>query len=168
MHKSYFRDGDPSGFCDGIGRGSLKNTLSRTIRKLNSTYRFVDEQGSPFTIGFNIPYWQSYAKNRAELIAHYASLNMKSGVVAIFGYEYWNGRNNSDRRYAHWTVISKMANDCVYTFDSDGEAKRIPLGKIRVDDFRNYPHRSRPFNFESKSLFLVHRNGMAEKMASIA
>jgi hypothetical protein len=42
--QQYVFDGDPMGFVNGIARGSLKNTLSRTMALLNAEYEFYDRK----------------------------------------------------------------------------------------------------------------------------
>jgi hypothetical protein len=147
------QDGNPSWFLDGTYRGSIKNTLSRVLKKLHEKYSFTLGNGNPYTINFDIPYWiENKPRSRADVLGILSSADHKQGNVALMGYIY----NDGEREYAHWTVIKQYKDGYLYTFDSDNEVKKIALDDIRIDA-RNDQHASRPYNIISGDLFQLWR-----------
>lgn len=157
--RGFLESGNPMAIVEGTRRGAIKNTLSRTIASVHSEFLLNNGDGTPYRFGFNIPYWQSMPSGRAEAISHLETLGPAKGVVAIFAYEKWQDKADPDERYAHWSVISKLHDGELHTFDSSGEQKRIPLRSVRFDDQREIAHATRPYNLWSEYLFLVHRFG---------
>ncbi len=157
--RGFLESGNPMAFSEGTRRGSIKNTLSRTIASVHSEFILKNEDGTPYRFGFNIPYWQSMPSRRAEVISQLENLSPANGVVAVIAFEKWKDKANPQGRYAHWTVISKLLDGDLHTFDSDGEQMKIPLRSVRFDDQREIAHSARPYNLWSDYLFLVHRFG---------
>ena len=63
--RGFLESGNPMAFSEGTRRGSIKNTLSRTIASVHSEFILKNEDGTPYRFGFNIPYWQSMPSRRA-------------------------------------------------------------------------------------------------------
>jgi hypothetical protein len=152
--KEFLKDGgNPMRFINGTNRGSIKNTLSRIIKKLHETYLFTLDNGSPYSINFEIPFWlEDKPRTRNDVLEVLSSAKYKKGCVVLMGYTFNDG--NGD--YAHWTVIKECKDGYLHTFDSDSENKRINLDDIRIDAQREQ-HASRPYNVASAELFKIWR-----------
>jgi hypothetical protein len=149
--------GDPMRLVDGTNRGSIKNVLSRTLHSLNNDYEFVeDRDGSPYQLAFKMPYWKAKPATRAEVLSHLGKTGCINSTVAMIGYSY----SDLEKEYHHWTVIKALKDDALYTFDSDNEGKKIFLDAVRFDDARKGSHISRPYNINSRDLFLVIRQSV--------
>lgn len=150
--QSFLYDGNPMRFVHGTNRGSIKNTLSRTLDTLHNEFVFADNKtGQSYEWRFRIPYWQSQPKNRQEVLDHIQESSHESGCASIIGYEYNDGVNYN----AHWTVITGLRNEKLFTFDSSGEQKTIPLSQVRIDAAPRSSHIARPYNICSRDLFTI-------------
>jgi len=150
--QSFLYDGDPMRFFHGTNRGSIKNTLSRTLAALHNEYVFTDDKtGQSYEWKFQLPYWQSKPKNRKDVLDHIQNSDRKTGRVSIIGYEFNDGVND----YAHWTVITGLRDEQLFTFDSSGEQKTIPLANVRIDAAPQSRHITRPYNIGSRELFTI-------------
>lgn len=80
----------------------------------------------------------------------------KTGVVAIIGYDYRPDEDGVE--YSHWTVVKKVTEKNLITFDSSDERKLIPWDKVRVSsrgDDKNY-HTKRPYFIFPKDVFFIY------------
>lgn len=154
--REFFRDGDPMLIVNGTFRGAIKNTLSRTMAALNHEYELVENRGgSPYELTFSIPYWQlEKERDRKDVLDTIALADSKAGRVVIMGYQY--NKTKGEEGYNHWTVIRKVTEEGLVTYDSDKEAKLIPYSNIRIDSAHGH-HGSRPWNIFSKDLFILSR-----------
>ncbi|WP_334168782.1 hypothetical protein [Methylobacter sp.] len=151
--KVFLEDGDPMRFVEGTNRGSIKNTLSRVIKNLYEEYLFTLDDGNPYSINFEIPYWlESKPRTRADVLEVLSTADHKQGNVALMGYTYNDGYQDN----SHWTVIKQYKDGYLYTFDSSEEAKKIPLDGIRIDA-KHDQHASRPYNIISGDIFRLWR-----------
>lgn len=158
--ESMLQDKNPMCFVDGMRRGTLRDIISRTFKRLNEGgIKLIDEfTGEKYmpNLSFQIPYWQSEPTNRSELIKLMKSIDLnKNGVVAIMGYEFSQHKHTPS--YAHWTVIKKVTDKSLITFDSSGERKVIPWSKVRIsssNDDKKF-HSETPYFLFPKDLFLI-------------
>lgn len=158
--ESMLQDKNPMCFVDGMRRGTLKDIISRTFKLLNEGgIKLIDEfSGEKYipNLVCKIPYWQSEPKNRSEFLRLMKDVNLnKNGVVAIMGYKF--SQNEHTTSYAHWTVIKKVTDKSLITFDSSGERKVVPWNKVRVsseNDDKNF-HSETPYFLFPKDLFLI-------------
>ncbi|MFZ4534931.1 hypothetical protein [Propionivibrio sp.] len=148
--RSAMQDTDPMRFVIGTSRGTIKNTLSRTISLLNKAF------GVQLGAGYYsfIPYWQTAPINRKEFFKTFEGIDHKSGKVAILGYSYKPTSNSLDHAH-HWTVIREFKDNGLVTYDSSGQKKIIPVSEVRVNDTHNEFHSSQPYFINSDDLFLV-------------
>lgn len=154
VFKEIIEDGNPMRFLDGTLRGSIKNSLSRVLKKLHGAYVFTLD-GNPYTINFEIPYWlgpDEKPRNRDDVLRILGAADHKQGNVVLMGYTY----NDGCQDYAHWTVIKQCKDGYLHTFDSSEEGKKIALDDIRIDAQREQ-HASRPYNIISGDLFQIWR-----------
>ena len=158
--ESMLQDKDPMCFIDGMERGTLKDIISRTFKKLNSDeLELVDEDtGESYvpSLKCNIPYWQTEPSNRDDFVSLMTEVDMnKTGAVAIIGYDYRPDENGAE--YSHWTVVKKVTEKNLITFDSGDERKLIPWDKVRVSsrsDDKKY-NTKRPYFIFPKDVFLI-------------
>jgi hypothetical protein len=158
--ESMLQDKNPMCFVDGMERGTLKDIISRTFRQLNEGgIKLIDEfTGEKYipNLACKIPYWQSEPTNRSDFIKLMKSVDLdKNGVVAIMGYKFSQHKNVTS--YAHWTVIKKVTNKSLITFDSGGERKVIPWSKVRISspsDDKKF-HSETPYFLFPKDIFLI-------------
>ncbi|MBS6737115.1 MAG: hypothetical protein KH310_03385 [Enterobacteriaceae bacterium] len=152
--QQYVFDGDPMGFVNGIARGSLKNTLSRTMALLNAEYEFYDPKTrEQWQFTFSMPYWHNdKPRDRRDILDTLSLANHKEGRVIIQAYDY----NDGEQEYSHWTVISKVTDEGLATWDSSKEVKCIPFDKIRVDSIQ-HSNIARPWNIRSADTFVLSR-----------
>ena len=148
--RSAMQDTDPMRFVIGTNRGTIKNTLSRTIALLNNA--FGQKLGGEFD--FSIPYWQTAPSERRHFIASLDGIHHKCGKIAILGYSYKPTSSPSDR-YDHWTVIREFDGNRLVTYDSSGGKQIIPVSEIRVNDTHNAFHSSQPYFINSDDLFII-------------
>ncbi len=154
VFQEVIEDGNPMRFLDGTFRGSIKNSLSRVLKKLHEAYVFTSLDGTQYTINFEIPYWfgpEEKPRNREDALRILEAADHKQGNVVIMGYTY----NDGSQDYAHWTVIKQCKDGYLHTFDS-GNEKKIALDNIRIDAHREQ-HASRPYNIISGDLFQIWR-----------
>lgn len=152
--RSFLADGDPMRIVNGTSRGSVKNTLSRVIETFHSNYNFFDEKtDEPYQFSSHMPFWQrTKDRTRESVLDVLKQIDFKQGTVGIMGYHYSDG----DSEYHHWTVLKKVCNEFLYTFDSSGEVKEISFDEVRVDSTQ-LKHSVRPFNIFSDDIFLISR-----------
>lgn len=144
--------GNPKKFLDGTFRGSIKNSLSRVLKKLNETYIFTLNE-TPYIINFEIPYWiEDKPRSREDVLRILGSANHKQGNVILMGYTY----NDGNEEYAHWTVIKQCKDGYIRTFDSSQEDKKIALDNTRIDAQRDQ-NTLRPYNIISGDIFQIWR-----------
>lgn len=153
--QGFLEDGNPMRFVEGTRRGSVKDTLSRVLEKLQEKYDF-DWNGTPYHITSAIPYWhKDKVRTRKDVIDTLEWANYKQGKVIIMGYTHQQNKD-IDNFFAHWTVVKMCKDANLYTFDSGFEEKKIPLDHIRVDAQKDQ-HSSRPYNIASGDFFQIWR-----------
>lgn len=159
--ESMLQDKNPMCFVDGMERGTLKDIISRTFKRLNANdFELIDEEtGDDYIPGLKcqIPYWQTEPTNRGDFINLLKGVDLvKNGVVAIIGYDYRPDEDGA--QYSHWTVVNKVTDKNLITFDSSDERKLISWDKVRVSsssDDKSY-HSKRPFFIFPKDVFLIY------------
>ncbi|MGR5262284.1 hypothetical protein ACPV5Q_20245 [Vibrio astriarenae] len=151
--ESFFKDGLPIRVVQGTGRGSIKDTLSRTINALHERYRFYDNKAKKnYIFEFKIPYWQHKERTRQDVINVLSNVNYRNGTAALIAYEY----NDGDQSYVHWTVIKEFDGIYLYTHDSDGEKTAICIDEARVDALHS-KNSARPYNIISSHILVLSR-----------
>lgn len=150
--RGFIQDGNPMAFIEGTRRGSIKNALSRVLEDLHSNFDFTDNHTEEaYKFKLSIPYWRDdKERTRASVIEQLKSANYSKGIVCLLGYE------NQQHGYAHWTVVKQVKNDHLFTHDSSGEIKKIPLDLVRVDSSQK-SNKARPFNIWSDHLMVLSR-----------
>ena len=157
--KSLFSDKNPMSVVDGFEIGTLRDTLSRTIKYLNSGKAELEEEdtGESYIpkLAFKIPYWQTDPDNRSKFKEKMMEICEKNSTVAILGYSYSNG--NIDDNYSHWTVIKNVTPSNLMTYDSDHEYSRISWEKILItsNDTTISKHLKRPYLIRPRDLVLI-------------
>jgi hypothetical protein len=157
--KSLFDDKNPLAVVNGLGIGTLRDTLSRTIIHLNSGKAGLEEEDTeiPYTpnLNFKIPFWKTKQNTRRHFQEEMMKISIKNGTVAILGYDFNNG--NSENSYSHWTVIKSVTESNLMTYDSDDEYSRISWDKILVtsNDPSLSSHRKRPYLVRPRDLVLI-------------
>jgi hypothetical protein len=153
--ESFFIDGDPMRVLNGTTRGNLKNIISRTIDCINNCYFLTQNDGTPYSFTFEIPYWHyTKQRDRKEVIDTLRNANHKLGSVVIMGYQFSKG--NSAPSYAHWTVVRDTTEDALIIHDSSNEKNNILYSEIRIDGSQT-THTGRPFNIFSSDIFLIRK-----------
>jgi hypothetical protein len=137
-HRLY---GDSKPLVDGIYRGRVNKVLTVAIDRLKL----------PCTI--KCPYW---APKKTPSLSEYKGKlqNYGDDSVFILGYEYC--KTGEEDYYSHWTVITKVTEKSMKTFDSDLESPWIPFAKCRVWDEKSR-HSSRPYRISYTDTFVVYR-----------
>jgi hypothetical protein len=144
MFSYYIKEhGDAETLINGMYRGKLNQVLTETIEKLDldcSVYR---------------PFWNKPASSLKELHEKLLGCSVGKECAAILGYEHCK-IDDSDW-YSHWTVLRKVTDKSLITYDSSGELKRVSLSKCRIWDNKSR-HKSKPYKLLSTDLFILSKN----------
>lgn len=155
VFRNFLLDGDPQRIIVGTNRGTIKNTLSRTISEINNDYTLSNNDGTPYAFNFTMPFWHSTKERSRDVVINtLRSANHRKGCVAIMGYGYAQDKNSPE--YDHWTVIRDIDDDGIITHDSSVEKKRVLFSEIRVDSSQK-TNQVRPYNIYSRDVFLINR-----------
>ena len=135
--------GDSDGVLYGIYRDRVNKILCHVI----------DEFDLPLTV--YRPWWSRKAASLDEFLNKIRDVLNHTDSTIILGYEY--GVEGNADYYSHWTIIRKITEKSLVTFDSDRGNSRIPLQRCDLwDDDKEYS-KERLYRLSTTDTFIIFK-----------
>ncbi|WP_300463681.1 hypothetical protein [Desulfobacula sp.] len=133
--------GDAEGVLYGIYRDRVNKILCNVIIEL----------GLPLTV--YRPWWSKKATSIDEFLNKIRNALNSQDSAIILGYEH--GLEDDNGYYSHWTIIKKITEKSLVTFDSDRGNSRIQLQ--RCDLWNKEYSRKRPYRLSTTDTFIISK-----------
>ena len=139
--------GDAEGFLYGIQRDRVNKILCNVIAGLEL----------PLTV--YRPWWSKKATSKDEFLNKITDVLNSTDSAIILGYEH--GVKEDTGYYSHWTIIKKITEKSLVTFDSDRGNSRISLQ--RCDLWNTEYSKERRYRLSSTDTFIIFKTEGGEK-----